>query len=170
VFSIQNSKTLQHASPRNKPAKILLVFYINFQRLENKRKKQSDSKRRQWLTASFTGPSRTKFMAALKATWDWSFHTSVPLWLSKSGQIVWSSFDDEKNIFVWFNRKRLDIVMFRRNCFSNTSDAWLALNNLLYNSNLMCFFLKEIVVCSYNILFDFLLICTIFVRQHYVGL
>jgi len=29
---------------------------------------------------------------------------------SKSGQIVWSRFDGERRIFVYFNRKRLDIL------------------------------------------------------------
>jgi len=43
VFSIQNSKTLQHA-PRKKPAK---KFILIFQLLETKRKEQSVSKRRQ---------------------------------------------------------------------------------------------------------------------------
>jgi len=33
--------------------------------LEAKRKQQSDSKRRWWLTTSLTGPSRTKFLEAL---------------------------------------------------------------------------------------------------------
>jgi len=32
----------------------VLVFYINFQLLGNKRKKQSDSRRRQWLMPSLT--------------------------------------------------------------------------------------------------------------------
>jgi len=42
-----------------------MVLCINFQLLENKRKQQSNSRRRQWLTASLTGPSRTKLMTAL---------------------------------------------------------------------------------------------------------
>ena len=41
------------------------AFRINFQLLENKRKWQSDSRRRQWLTTSLTGPSRTKLLTAL---------------------------------------------------------------------------------------------------------
>jgi len=60
------------------------VFYINFQLLENKRKDQSDSKRHQWLTTSLTGPFRTKFLSALQVNWNWSFHMSVPQWLSVS--------------------------------------------------------------------------------------
>jgi len=49
--------------------------------LETKRKEQSDSKRRQWLTMSLTGPPKTKFLEALKVNWDWSFRTCVPQWL-----------------------------------------------------------------------------------------
>jgi len=45
--------------------RFLLVFYINFQLLENKRKEQSHSRLRQWLMPSLTGPSRPKFLAAL---------------------------------------------------------------------------------------------------------
>jgi len=60
------------------------LLHINFQLLENKRKEQSDSKRRQWLTTSLTGLSRTKFLAALKVNWNWSFHTFVPQWLRGS--------------------------------------------------------------------------------------
>jgi len=44
-------------------------------------------------------------------------------------------------------------------CFSNISDAWLALNNLLCNSHETCSILKE-VVCSCNML-DFFVRCTI---------
>ena len=45
--------------------------------------------------------------------------------------------------------------------FSNTSATWLALNNLLYDSDQMCFVLKEFVVCSCNMLFDFFVRYTI---------
>jgi len=45
--------------------RFLLVLYINFELLESKRKEQSNSRRRQWLATSLTGPSRTKFLAAL---------------------------------------------------------------------------------------------------------
>jgi len=45
--------------------------------------------------------------------------------------------------------------------FSNTSDAWLALNNLMCNSNLMSSILKDIDVCSCNVLFDFFVRYTI---------
>jgi len=41
------------------------VFYINYQLLQNKRKEEPDSRRRQWLTTSLTGLSQTKFLAAL---------------------------------------------------------------------------------------------------------
>jgi len=51
--------------PETNLRRFLLVLYINFQLLENKRKKQSDLRRRQWLMPSLTGPSRTKFLAAL---------------------------------------------------------------------------------------------------------
>jgi len=51
--------------PESNVPSFLLVFYINFQLLENKRKKQLDSKRCQWLMTSLTGPSRNKFLAAL---------------------------------------------------------------------------------------------------------
>jgi len=40
------------------------VLYINFQLLENKQKKQSNS-RHQWLMPLLTGRSRTKFLTAL---------------------------------------------------------------------------------------------------------
>jgi len=40
------------------------VLYINFQLSQNKRKEESDSRRRKWLTTSLTGPGRTKFLAA----------------------------------------------------------------------------------------------------------
>jgi len=46
------------------------VLRINFQLLEDKRNEQSDSKRRQWLTTSLTGPSGTKFLAALQVNWN----------------------------------------------------------------------------------------------------
>jgi len=36
---------------------------------------------------------------------------------NKSGQIVWSSFDEHrKGNFMYCNRKRLDMLMFRWNC------------------------------------------------------
>jgi len=41
------------------------VFYINFQTLKNKRKEQSDSRRRRWLVTSLNGSSRTKLLVAL---------------------------------------------------------------------------------------------------------
>jgi len=41
------------------------VLYINFQLSQNKRKEQSDSKRRKSPTTTFIGPGRTKFLAAL---------------------------------------------------------------------------------------------------------
>jgi len=47
---------------------------------------------------------------------------------NKSGQIVWSSFDEyRKGHFVYFNRKRLDILMFRWNCvfFEHNNDLHL---------------------------------------------
>ena len=81
-----NSKTLQHAPPPNKPAK---NFILNFKPLETKRKEQSDSKQRQWLTTSLTGPSRTKLLEALRVNWDLSFHTSVPQWLIVSQGRLW---------------------------------------------------------------------------------
>jgi len=54
-----------HATPTTNLLRFLLVLYINFQQLENKRKEQSDSRRRQWLTTSLAGPSRIKLLAAL---------------------------------------------------------------------------------------------------------
>jgi len=47
--------------PETNLLRVLLVLYINFQLLENKRKEQSVSKWRHWLTTSLTSPSRTKF-------------------------------------------------------------------------------------------------------------
>jgi len=47
-----------------------MVLYINFQLLENKRKEQSVSRRRQWLMTSLTGPSRTTFLCALLAYYE----------------------------------------------------------------------------------------------------
>jgi len=38
---------------------------------------------------------------------------------SKSGQIVWSRFDGERSIFVYFNRKRLDNCVFRTQVIHN---------------------------------------------------
>jgi len=53
------------APPETNLLRLLLVVYINFQLLENKWKEQPDSRRRQLLTTSLTGPSRTKLLAAL---------------------------------------------------------------------------------------------------------
>ena len=60
----------------------------------------------------------------LSAKWNWSIHTcQASLTKNKSGQIVWSSFDEHrKRHFLYFNRKRLDILTFRWNCiFSNAT-------------------------------------------------
>ena len=55
----------RHDPPRKNLLRFLLVLCINFQLLENKRKEQSDSRRRQWLIRWLTGPSRKIFLAAL---------------------------------------------------------------------------------------------------------
>jgi len=47
--------------PKTKLLRFLVVIYINFQLVENKRKEQSDSRRRQWLSTALTGTFRTKF-------------------------------------------------------------------------------------------------------------
>jgi len=53
------------ASLETKLCRSLLALCMNFQLLENKRKWQSDSRQRHWLTMSLTGPSRTKLLTAL---------------------------------------------------------------------------------------------------------
>jgi len=54
--------------PRTNLLRFLLALYINFQLSQNKRKAQSESRRRQSLTTSLTGPSQTIIWATLPAT------------------------------------------------------------------------------------------------------
>ena len=84
---------------------------------------------------------------------------------NKSGHVVWSSFDEYINgrnrVVLKFtflcnlteNVGYINVLM--ELCFSNRSDTWFASNNLLHNSDWMCFVLKEIVVYSCCMLFDF---------------
>ena len=80
------------------PETNLLRIYINFQLLETTETTVGLK------TTSVTDnvierPLLNKCLEALKVNWDWSFHTSVSKWPIKSGQIVWSSFDEERSIF-----------------------------------------------------------------------
>ena len=64
----QNEAEETMAPPEANLLRLLLVFSMNFQLLGNKGNKKSHSRRHERLTMSLTGPSRTKFLAALLAS------------------------------------------------------------------------------------------------------
>jgi len=111
----------------------------------------------------------------LSAKWNCSFYTSRS-WITKnkSGQIVWSSFDDhKKGHFVYFNRKRLDILMFGWNCVfvSNTTRYMICRKNYCTVQSKLHGFLFE-RNCRLWLQYVVWFFCKIYnlVRQHYTGL